>query len=84
MSVHNFNYYAPQLRKWSVANIFLYGCNLGSQEIGKKFILRLYKTTGAKISTLTTNKEMHTKVGVGNWTTNEYTLIKPQLRALTA
>ena len=84
LSVHNFNYYAPQLRKWSATNIFLYGCNLGSQEIGKKFILRLYKTTGAKISTLTTNKEMHTKVGVGNWTTNEYTLIKPQLRALTA
>ncbi|MEO1765368.1 MAG: DUF4347 domain-containing protein, partial [Cyanobacteria bacterium J06629_18] len=84
LSVHNFNYYASQLRKWSVSNIFLYGCNIGSQEVGKKFILRLYKTTAAKISTLTSDRGMHTKVGVGNWTTNEYTLIKPELRALTA
>ncbi|BAY86501.1 cadherin [Calothrix parasitica NIES-267] len=84
LSVHNFNYYAPQLRRWSASNIFLYGCNLGSEEIGKKFILRLYKTTGAKISTLTSNKETHTKVGVGNWTTSEYTSIKSELRALMA
>lgn len=83
LSVHNFNYYASQLRRWSVSNIFLYGCNLGSQKVGKKFILRLYKTTGAKISTLTSNKEMHTKVGVGSWTTSEYTLLKPELRLLT-
>ncbi|MDY6902161.1 MAG: DUF4347 domain-containing protein, partial [Cyanobacteriota bacterium] len=55
LSVNNFNYYASQLRKWSVSNIYLYGCNVGSQEIGKKFILRLYKTTGAKISTLTSH-----------------------------
>jgi len=84
LSVHNFNYYASQLKKWSVSNIFLYGCNIGSQEIGKKFILRLYKTTGAKISTLTSTWGMHTKLGVGNWTTSEYTLIKPELVALTA
>jgi hypothetical protein len=83
LCVHNFNYYAPQVRKWSVNNIHLYGCNVGFQEIGKKFILRLYKTTGAKISTLTSTWGMHTKVGVGNWTTSEYTLIKPELVALT-
>ncbi|MEM6400419.1 MAG: DUF4347 domain-containing protein [Cyanobacteria bacterium P01_D01_bin.116] len=83
LSVHNFNYYASELKKWSVSNIFLYGCNLGSQEIGKKFILRLYKTTGAKISTLTTDFGMHTKVGVGSWTTSEYTLIKRGLAALS-
>ena len=84
LSIHNFNYYAPQLRKWSVNNIFLYGCNVGSQAIGKKFILRLYKTTGARISTLVSAWGMHTKVGVGNWITSEYTLIKPELSALTA
>ena len=84
LSVHNFNYYASQLRKWSVSNIFLYGCNVGSQENGKKFILRLYKTTGAKISTLASHNKMLTKVGVGSWNTSEYTLIKPKLTALTA
>lgn len=83
LSIHNFNYYAPQLTKWSVSNLFLYGCNVGCQTIGKKFILRLYKTTGAKISTLVSTWGMHTKVGVGNWTTTEYTLIKPELAALT-
>ena len=83
LSIHNFNYYAPQLRKWSVSNIFLYGCNVGSQAIGKKFILRLYKTTGARISTLVSTWGMHTKVGVGNWITSEYTSIEPELAALT-
>ncbi|MEM6751643.1 MAG: DUF4347 domain-containing protein [Cyanobacteria bacterium P01_C01_bin.38] len=81
LSIHNFNYYAPQLKEWLVSNIFLYGCNVGYQAIGKKFILRLYKTTGAKISTLVSTWGMHTKVGVGNWTINEYTLIKPDLAA---
>ena len=84
LSIHNFNYYAPQLRKWSVSNIFLYGCNVGSETIGKKFILRLYKTTSARISTLVSTWGMHKKVGVGNWITSEYTLIKPELSALTA
>ncbi|MGB3758472.1 MAG: DUF4347 domain-containing protein [Rivularia sp. (in: cyanobacteria)] len=84
LSTHNFNYFAPQLKRWSVSNILLYGCNVGSQTIGKKFILRLYKTTGAKISTLVSTSGMHTKVGVGNWTTSEYTLIKPELSVLTA
>ncbi|MGB6296717.1 MAG: DUF4347 domain-containing protein [Rivularia sp. (in: cyanobacteria)] len=83
LSINNFNYYAPQLRKWSVSNIFLYACNVGSQVIGKQFILRLYKTTGAKISTLVSTSGMHTKVGVGNWTTSEYTLIKPKFASLT-
>lgn len=84
LSFYNFNYYAPQLRKWSVGNIFLYGCNVGSQAVGKQFILRLYKTTGAKISTLVSTWGMHTKVGVGTWNTCEYTLIKPDLAASTA
>ncbi len=83
LSIHNFNYYAPQLKKWSVRNIFLYGCNVGSRVIGKQFILRLYKTTGARISTLASTCEMHTKVGVGNWITSEYTSIKPEVAPLT-
>jgi hypothetical protein len=82
LSIHNFNYYASQLKNWSVSNIFLYGCNISTEEIGKKFILRLYKTTGANISTLV-SEGMHTKVGVGIWTTSQYTLIKPELAALT-
>ncbi|MEA5594314.1 DUF4347 domain-containing protein [Rivularia sp. UHCC 0363] len=83
LSVHNFNYYASQLKKWSVRSIFLYGCNIGTEVIGKKFILRLYKITGAKISTLVSTQGVHTKVGVGIWTTNQYTSIKPELAALT-
>lgn len=77
LSVHNFNYYAQQLKKWSVKNIFLYGSNVAAEQIGKKFILRLYKTTGAKISTLVNKQGTNTKVGVGIWTTNQYTLIEP-------
>jgi hypothetical protein len=83
LSIHNFNYYAPQLRKWSVCNIFLYGSNVGSQTIGKKFLLRLYKTTGARISTLVSTCEMYTKVGVGNWVTSEYTSFEPEFAPLT-
>ncbi|MBF2016095.1 MAG: DUF4347 domain-containing protein [Rivularia sp. T60_A2020_040] len=82
LSVHNFNYYASQLKKWSVNNIFLYGSNLGAEEIGKKFILRLYKTTGAKISTLLSTQGTNTKVGVGIWTSNQYTSIQPELALL--
>lgn len=83
LSVHNFNYYASQLKNWSVSNIFLYGCNISAEEIGKKLILRLYKTTGANISTLVSHG-MHTKVGIGIWNTSQYTSIKPQLAVLTA
>ena len=83
LSIRNFNYYANQLKNWSVSNIFLYGCNVGTEEIGKKFILRLYKTTGAKISTLVSKSGMHTKVGVGCWITSQYTSIKSELSALT-
>lgn len=83
LSIYNFKYYAPQLRKWSVRKIFLYGCNVGSEAIGKQFILRLYKTTGAKISTLVSTSGMHTKVGVGNWITSEYTSIEPKLASST-
>lgn len=83
LSIYNFKYYAPQLRKWSVSKIFLYGCNVGSEAIGKQFILRLYKTTGAKISTLVSTSGMHTKVGVGNWITSEYTSIEPKLASST-
>ncbi|NJN08852.1 MAG: DUF4347 domain-containing protein [Richelia sp. RM2_1_2] len=82
LSVHNFNYYASQLKKWSVKNIFLYGSNVGAEEIGKKFILYLYKTTGAKISTLLSTQGTNTKVGVGIWTTNQYTSIQPELALL--
>ncbi|MGF1672169.1 MAG: DUF4347 domain-containing protein [Rivularia sp. (in: cyanobacteria)] len=82
LSVHNFNYYASQLKKWSVNNIFLYGSNVGAEEIGKKFILRLYKITGAKISTLLSTQGTNTKVGVGIWTTNQYTSIQPELAGL--
>lgn len=83
LSVYNFNYYASQLKNWSVSNIFLYGCNISAEEIGKKFILRLYKATGANISTLVSHR-MHSKVGVGIWNTSQYTLIKPELAALTS
>ena len=83
LSIRNLNYYASQLKNWSVSNIFLYGCNVGVGEIGKKFILRLYKSTGANISTLVSSWGMHTKVGVGIWNTSKYTLIKPELKALT-
>ena len=84
LSVYNFNYYASQLKNWSVNNILLYGCNIAAEEIGKKFILRLYKATGANISTLVSTQRMHTKVGIGIWTKSQYTLIKPQLAAQTA
>lgn len=83
VSVHNFNCYAAQLKKWSVRNIFLYGTNLGAEEIGKKFILRLYKATGANISTLLSTWEIHTQVGIGIWNTIKYTSIKPEFVALT-
>ncbi|MEB3216966.1 MAG: DUF4347 domain-containing protein [Nostocales cyanobacterium 94392] len=82
LSAHNFNYYVPQLRKWSVNNILLYGSNVGAEEIGKKFILRLYKTTGAKISTLVNKQATNTKLGVGVWTTNRYISIEPELAGL--
>ena len=83
LSVYNLNYYTSQLKTWSVKNIFLYGCNIGSKEICKKFVLRLYKTTGANISTLVSSWGMHTKVGVGIWNTSQYTSIKPDFAALT-
>lgn len=82
LSINNFNYYSPYLKKWSVSNIYLYGCNVGSQNIGKRFILRLYKTTGAKIYTLDSPNGTNTKVGVGIWTTSEYMLINPKLTTL--
>ncbi len=83
LSVHNFNYYRAQLKNWSVSNIFLYGTNLGAEEIGKKFILRLYKATGANISTLFSTWGIDTQVGIGIWNTIKYTSIKPELVALT-
>ena len=84
LSVNNFNFYASQLKKWSVRNIYLYGCNVGAKEIGKKLLLRLYRTTGAIISTLNSDCGIHAKIGVGIWNTTQYTLIKPDLTALTA
>ncbi|WP_044290715.1 DUF4347 domain-containing protein [Rivularia sp. PCC 7116] len=84
LSVNNFNFYASQLRKWSVSNIYLYGCNVGAEEMGKRFLVRMYRTTGAIISTLTSDWGMHTKIGVGIWNTSQYTLIKQDLTVLTA
>ncbi|MBV6623635.1 MAG: DUF4347 domain-containing protein [Rivularia sp. (in: Bacteria)] len=84
LSVNNFNFHASQLRKWSVNNLYLYGCNIGAEEMGKKLLVRLYRTTGAVISTLTSDWGMHTKIGVGIWNTTQYTLIKQDFTALTA
>ena len=82
LSNYNFNHYTYQLKKWSVSNIFLYGCNVGAEEIGKKFIINLHQTTGAKIYTMLSSWGIHTKVGIGFWTKSS-TLIKSELTALT-
>lgn len=84
LSVDNFEQYASQLEKYCVSNIYLYGCNVGSEEIGKKLILLLNRATGANISTLFSTWGMPTEVGVGIWTTNQHTSIKSGFVSLTA
>ena len=48
LSIHNFNYYAPQLKTWSVNNILLYGCNVGCQETGKNLYYACIEHPGQK------------------------------------
>lgn len=51
LNLFNLKNYVDRLRQWNILNLILYGSsNLAVGNVGKKFIQKLYQTTGANIS----------------------------------
>ncbi|MGB7890796.1 MAG: DUF4347 domain-containing protein [Microcoleus sp.] len=50
LSLNNLIHYAPQLQKWDVANVLLYGCNVAAGDAGEEFITNLHALTGWEIA----------------------------------
>lgn len=65
LSLDNLIHYAPQLQKWDVANLLLYGCNVAAGDAGKEFITKLHALTGAEIAASKTLTGSAAKGG--NW-----------------
>lgn len=50
LSLDTLNRYAPQLRRWDVDNLLLYGCRVAAGDAGEEFVAELRKLTGAEIA----------------------------------
>ncbi|MFO7144159.1 hypothetical protein B9T16_22595 [Arthrospira sp. PCC 8006] len=50
LSLDTLNRYKPQLRRWGVDNILLYGCRVAAGDAGEEFIAQLRQLTGADIA----------------------------------
>ncbi|MBD2310275.1 DUF4347 domain-containing protein [Desertifilum sp. FACHB-1129] len=78
LSLETFNFYAPQLQQWSVANLLLYGCNVAAGDAGEEFVSQLHALTGAEVAASTTLTGSVTQGG--NWELEVTTAqIKPAL-----
>ncbi|MEG4502271.1 DUF4347 domain-containing protein [Microcoleus sp. F6_B4] len=65
LSLDTLIHYAPQLQKWDVANLLLYGCNVAAGDAGAEFITKLQTLTGAEIAASKTLTGSAAKGG--NW-----------------
>ncbi|MGC9528662.1 MAG: DVUA0089 family protein, partial [Limnospira sp.] len=50
LSLDTLNRYAPQLRRWGVDNLLLYGCKVAAGDAGEEFVAKLHQLTGAEIA----------------------------------
>ncbi|WP_199248959.1 DUF4347 domain-containing protein [[Phormidium] sp. ETS-05] len=65
LELNNIDQYRPQLQKWGISHLYLYGCSVAAGDAGAEFLQKLHQITQANIAasnTLTGNAAKG-----GNW-----------------
>jgi len=65
LSLDTLGRYAPQLQRWKLDNLLLYGCNVAAGDAGEELIAKLHHLTGAEIAA--SSSLTGAAVKGGNW-----------------
>ena len=49
LELSNIEQYRPQLQKWNIPHLYIYGCKVAAGDAGEEFLQKLHQLTGAQI-----------------------------------